>query len=974
MQNDFRIRPSARRRARPVIRIRNFSLGFILLLTGLAVPASAEGQNSPWGNGAWAQTGSDIPADPAVQFGTLPNGMRYAIMKNATPSGQASLRLRIGSGSLHETDEQQGLAHFLEHMAFKGSTHVPEGEMVKILQRKGLAFGPDTNAATGFAETVYQLDLPKTDADTVQTGLMLMREVASELTLSESAMNSERGVILAEERDRDTPQYRASTALFGQIWEGQLAARRLPLGKTDVIRNAPVSQIRDFYQANYRPERTTLIVVGDIAPAEIETQITARFADWKAAVPARPQPDLGMVGSRKLAVKAVETPGSAPQMHMNWARPYDTRPATAAREREQLVKLLALSVFNRRLGEAVNRQNPPFLSATAAYTSNQSRSSETTSITATFNPGGERGALAALEKEQRQLVLHGVTRQEMARESSLFRTFFENLKAGASTRQTPDLAATLIGCVNNDDVCTSPERDLARVDEIVGALTVEEVNSAIRDLFSGSGPLVLVASPSLGATAEADLTAEYTRSQAAPVAAPVEEAEKPWPYASFGAPGEAVERQEISEYGVTFVRFANGVRLSVMPTRHQASQILVSVRIGDGKLSFPKDSPVNGWSSPVLVNGGLKALTAQEVDKILVSKQANITVSLDEDSLRLGGATRSQDLDVQLQLLTAYITDPAYRAEDFERARDQMQSVLTQVEATANGVWSRDLAGLLHRDDKRWRNPTREVLATARADDVKATFDPLLTKGAIEIAIVGAVTVEDAIRVTASTLGALPKRPDPRPVTDDPGVKFPETQAEPVVLRHKGRPDDAIAFVAWPTTDWYADTQKSRALGVAVEVLKDRLEEQFRQKEGAAYSVDGVSTMSFSFPGYGYAWMRTQTQPEKTADFQAAVSEIAADLRAGRITDDQLARAKEPQVEGYRTALQTNEFLLGVVSGAQRDPRQLKLMRSGEEIARVTARDVQDAASRYLTDERMWKLVVLPSPDAVATSGQPVVK
>ncbi|MBY3349116.1 insulinase family protein, partial [Rhizobium laguerreae] len=187
---------------------------------------------------------SDLQADPDVHFGTLANGMRFAIMRNVTPPGQVSVHFRIGSGSLDENDNQQGLAHVLEHMAFKGSTHVAEGEMIRILQRKGLAFGQDINAYTSYDETVYFLDLPEADADTVSTGLMLMRETASELTLDAGAFDRERGVILSEERLRDTPQYRAELGIMNSLLAGRRATMRDPIGKTNIISNAPVELVR----------------------------------------------------------------------------------------------------------------------------------------------------------------------------------------------------------------------------------------------------------------------------------------------------------------------------------------------------------------------------------------------------------------------------------------------------------------------------------------------------------------------------------------------------------------------------------------------------------------------------------------------------------------------------------------------------------------------------------------------------------
>src|SRR5438105_1144242 len=206
----------------------------------------------------WPQANSDIPADPGVVFGSLPNGMRYAIVKNGTPRNEISIRLRIGAGSLMENEAQQGLAHFLEHMAFRGSTHLPEGNVWETLQKLGMRVGADANASTGQTETIYQFDLPRTDDATIDQGMMLMRDIASELSLKADAFDAERGPVLSEERLRAGPGMRAFEAQNKFLLKGQLAPERLPIGKVEIIRNAPLSQAADFYHAWYRPERATL--------------------------------------------------------------------------------------------------------------------------------------------------------------------------------------------------------------------------------------------------------------------------------------------------------------------------------------------------------------------------------------------------------------------------------------------------------------------------------------------------------------------------------------------------------------------------------------------------------------------------------------------------------------------------------------------------------------------------------------------
>jgi len=431
----------------------------VLIAVLSCVGAHALASASPPPASAWGHAKSDLAPDPAVRFGVLANGMRYAVMRNATPAGQASLRLRIGAGSLEESDAQQGLAHLLEHMSFKGSTHVPSGEMVRILQRDGLAFGPDTNASTEWTQTVYMLDLPKADADTLASALMLMRETAGELTLDGGALDAERGVVLSEERLRDTPQYRAEKAQLDLLAHGQLAARRFPIGQVEVIEHAPASLLREFYRANYRPGRATLIAVGDFDPAAMEAQIKARFGDWTPVGPPTDPPSLGEVEARGLTVKVVRLPGFSTQTVIAWARPYDASPDTAVRRRRELVEGLTLAVLNRRLDSLARGERPPFLEAGGAF-QNLLRSAKVSIVQAESAPGAWRGALEAIETEVRRLVSHGVRAEELDREIVQARAAMRNAAAGAATRPTPELASNLVEAADQEAVFRDehPER------------------------------------------------------------------------------------------------------------------------------------------------------------------------------------------------------------------------------------------------------------------------------------------------------------------------------------------------------------------------------------------------------------------------------------------------------------------------------------------------------------------------------------
>ena len=269
--------------------------------------------------GHWAQDYTGRKADPLVRFGTLPNGLRYAIMHNETPTDGVAMRMRIGAGSIEERDEEQGLAHFLEHMAFRGSTNVADGEVVHMLERQGLKFGPDTNAFTAQDETVYMFNFPKADQTALDTGLTLFREIGERLKLTPEAIDAERGVVLSEERLRDTPQYRMIKSGLSTVLDGTRVVTRWPIGTVDTIKAANHDRLSRFYRANYRPDNATLIIVGNIDPAAVEQQIRSKFSDWKPA--GTPDPiDFGTPSGKKTSasssLQALRTssasPGSAP--------------------------------------------------------------------------------------------------------------------------------------------------------------------------------------------------------------------------------------------------------------------------------------------------------------------------------------------------------------------------------------------------------------------------------------------------------------------------------------------------------------------------------------------------------------------------------------------------------------------------------------------------------------------------------------
>ncbi|MBU1377532.1 MAG: insulinase family protein [Alphaproteobacteria bacterium] len=917
--------------------------------------------------GEWPQVRSDLKADPAIRFGALPNGMRYAIRKQTIPAGQAAFRLWFATGSMMETDAQAGLAHFLEHMAFNGSKEVKEGEMVKILERLGLAFGADTNASTSFSETTYKLDLPRTDTETVDTSLKLLREAAFNLTIDPAAVDRERGIVLSEERARDTPGYRVVIQRLNFLLKGQRLPTRLPIGKVEVLKTAPASLITDYYNHWYRPDRAVFVAVGDFDVDVMEAKIKAAFGEWKAKAPALPEPDQGPIAPRKAEARLVVDPGVTQSLQVAWVSPADLSQDTTAKRRRDLVEGLGLAVLNRRYSAIARGANPPFLGAGASK-GEQDDAAEVATIGVNAESGRWREALAAAEQEQRRIVQYGVRQDELDREIEEIRTAVKAAVAGAATRRPADLASEIVGSLADHTVVTSPVDDQTYFEADVKGLTAATVNAALKSVFQGQGPLVFMASPTPIEGGEATLLAALTTSQQVAVTPPTQTQQIAWPYETFGAVGKVAERREIADLGTTFVRFENGVRLTVKPTAFRDDEVLVRVNAGSGMLGLAKDRQSPFWASNAIIEGGLAKIGVEDMERVLASKVYGGRFGITDDAYVLSGGTRTGDLPTQLQVLAAYMTEPGWREAALARIKAASRTIHDQYEATDNGVMARDLPGLLHSGDRRWTFPSRDEMATAKLDDIKAEIMPDLSTGPVEVVIVGDVTVDQAIAATASTFGALPRRAEAKTVPAAARVvTFPKAGPQTVTLTHKGRADQAIGFIAWPTSDYWADPQRARDTAVLREVMKLRLTDQLREAQGATYSPDVNSQHSLVWTGWGYLAANVEVPPEKLAGFFADTQEIAADLRTTEVGADELSRAKKPRIEGLQRTRVTNGYWLGELSGAQADPRRLDSIREiipGTE--KVTAADVKRAAQTWLKPEAAYKLTVLPAPGGAA--------
>jgi len=940
-------------------------LSLFALVASLALAAQLQARAGPPAAAApWPQAKSDLPADPDVRFGVLANGMRYAIRRNATPPNQTSLRLRIDAGSLQEADDQRGLAHFIEHMAFNGTTHVAEGEFVRRLERHGLRFGADTNASTEWTQTVYKLDLPENDSATIDEGLFLLREAVGEASFAPAAIDRERGIIQSEERTRATPAYRIFVDEISYLLRGQLLPQRIPIGIPEVIANARRERFAAFYDAYYRPERATLIAVGDFDVAAMEARIRAKFGDWHGRGPAGGEPDLGAVAPRRTEARLMVEPGGPARVELAWVRPADLRPDTGARRAERLADALALQILNRRLERIASEQSPaPYVGAQSARSEIED-SADLTQVVAVVQPGEWRRALGVIETEQRRLVEHGVTRAELDREVTLLRTALTAQVAGAATRQSAALADGIVATVDSDKVFVAPADNLRLFEAAAAALTPERINQSARTLFAGE-PVLYMTSPTAVADGESALLAAYRESRSAPLAADSVRQAQAWPYTGFGTPGTVAERRELApEIGATAVRFANGVRLTVKRTDFAANQVMVQVRFGDGQLSFPTDRPNPNWGlSSGFIAGGLGRLSFEDMQEALNNRVYGASLGADEDDFVLAGTTRPDDLAVQLQVLAAAMTDPGWRPSGWNRVRALSGTIHDQLASTPGGVFARDAGILLHDGDRRWATPTREQMAASSIADARAVLDSQLATAPIEVIIVGDVDVEEAIRQTAATFGALPPRPD-RPRRAD-RIRFPAGTPEPIRFTHRGRADQGLAYIAWPTLGFFDDQRQARRLTLLAAVFQLRLIQKIREEQGTTYSPQALHDPSEAYAGYGLLSARIEARPEALAGFLRDAEAIAAELRDHPIDADEMERARRPLIDSIQRQRHGNSFWMADLQRIQTDPRIAAMITSQlADYAAMTPADLQAAARAFLVPGRAWKAIVVPEAPA----------
>lgn len=902
---------------------------------------------------AWGHAVNDLTPDPAVRFGVLPNGMKYAIQKNATPKGGGSVRMRIGVGSIAEAENERGIAHFLEHMAFNGSTNVPEGEMVKILERLGLAFGADTNATTKFDETVYMLELPRNDEALVDAALMLMREAASELTISQAAVDRERGVVRSELQTRNSPGLRQFEQQMQVLMPQTPFGNRLPIGTEQVLKTVSADTIRNFYRRYYRPDNAGLVMVGDFDLDKMEAKIKARFADWKGKGDVGAPQNRGKIDAAKhFEISNFVDTAIPVQAVLYRIQPFAAQQDSNARRKQDIVNGLVSAMLSQRLAKLALKSDTRISGGFGAIT-DLFRAARMNMLVVNGKEGDWQGAATTAEQELRRALMHGFTQSELDEALANSENSLKTAALVASSEQHGQIANRIVDTLNDQSVVTTAAYRLDSFAQMKSLITLGAVNDTLRATWAAGPNYLHISTKEPIADLNTMAMAVLQDSMKVAVAAPVDAAAKAFAYDSFGPAGKVASDTRIADLGIRTIRFANGVMLNIKKTDFEAGKIVFGIRIGEGQRVFPADKPGLGvFMTSMSPQAALEAHDANELQKLLAGHNIFSRLLADDGYFGATATTTPADIELQMKVSAAYTKAFGYRAEADTLWKNIVPGFTGQLAANPIGISQTKLPRLMAGGDGRIGIPETSELLNRNITELKEVLQPQLASGQIEVTLAGDIDEAKAIDMVARTFGALPKRAAPAKLPESALKITMPTGGEPVTVTHAGKDDQAVVSVRWATTD-DSDMRSNFLRNMLTDVMQIRLTDVVREELGATYSPITQSFASDAFPGFGYIAVDIVAEPGKMPAVNDAIGRIAKEMRDAPVSDDLLTRARKPLLEKFDKESRENAFWQAAIAQAQGDPKRLERVRKTRSmIETVTAADLQTTAQQYLTDAR----------------------
>jgi zinc protease len=953
-----------RRRARKALAAAPSRL-FALLLALAAAAAVVSAQTAP--TPARVVGLQDvIPLDAAVHTATLPNGFTYFVRQNALPAKRASLRLAVKAGSLYEADDQQGLAHLIEHMAFNGSAHFKPGELVSYFESVGARLGPHVNAYTGFDETVYMLDVPTDKPEVVEKAITALADFAGGLSLTQQEVDKERGVVIEEWRGGLGAGSRVRDKQIPVLFNQSRYAERLPIGRPDVIRNAPVDRLRSLYDTWYRPERMAIVAVGDVDAASIEQTIRSAFSPLTARAPAAPVPDHTVPLNKEpmfSVVSDTELTRSSVSIERKRVRESDR---TVADYRRDLVQRAVEHMMDERLGELAQKPDAKFLGAGVGG-GTLSHDVATFTMGAGVPDGKLEDGIGVLAAEAKRVREFGFGSNEMERAKTWMAAFYERAYSERGKTASPSFAQEYVAFFLNDEPSPGIEYEYRLVQQVLPTITANEASALGKALLGDESRVILASSPEksgIRIPSADQLQAALTKASAGPVAAWEDGGASRALMERAPTAGTVVSRRTRDDLGITIVRFANGIEAWLKPTDFKNDQVLFTmVAAGGSSLAAPADFAEASLATSYVDFAGAGGLNAIDLQKTLTGKLVSASPFVSLSTHGVQGSSSPAQLESALQLLYQEVTRPGDDPEAFALLKRQLEAAVSNRGRAPGQVFGEKLAQINSSNHYTAQPMTPERVASLSRDKMTSFYRERFGNAAdFTFFMVGAFKVDDAVPLLAQYVGALPSTGQARSQFRDVALHFPDASQKATVEQgREPRGQTVISFFADPTSDPAVQENVAAATTVLDTALRDILREDL----GQTYTVSVNLAQSLPQRGAGHIEVRFGAAPDNLETMTGRVMKEITRLQAEGPSEDLTNRAKESARRDYETALRQNGYWLRrlqSISLLGGDPADI--LTRGTRIDAVTRQGLQDVFKRYFPAERSTIVTLLPAPAA----------
>ncbi len=908
------------------------------------------------------QTADKIPFDLQVIKGKLDNGLTYYIRQNSKPENKLELRLVINTGSIVEDDDQQGLAHFVEHMCFNGTEHFEKNELVSYLQSLGIEFGGDLNAYTSFDETVYMLPVPTEDPETVDQGLLVLRDWATGVLFTGEEIDKERGVILEELRTGQGAQQRMRDEYFPVIFKSSQYAERLPIGKEELLKTFEYETLRRYYREWYRPDLMAIIAVGDLDPESMKAKIEKQFGNIEMPEKYRPRKDYDVPDHQETYFSMVsdkEAPYTIIQlMYMDDIQ----ETLTWDDYKRDIAQNLYAGMINARLQELTQSANPPFMYGNSRY-GGLVRTKNTYASIAVVGPGGIETGLKTLLQENQRVKQHGFTQTELDRYKS---SYLKNLEKQFNERYKTESVSYVGEYINNfleQEPSPGIEAEYEYTKSVLPSISLSEVNAFAKGWIKDYNKVLVVMAPEQEGVVlptEDDLKKWLAEADAEEVSAYVDAtSDRPLmvniPAAAAYTKGKYSEKTALQE-----LEFANGLKVIYKSTDFKNDEILVSaLSFGGSSLYSDEDFKSAEMGASLVKESGVNDFSQVELNKLLADKNIRLYPYINSISEGFIGNTTPKDLEIFLQLVHLYFTNPNYSEESWESIINKQKMYIPNLLKDPNSYYSDQVKRILANNSPRGNYiPSMEDLDALQFDVAKKAYQQRFANaGDFTFFFVGNLDMEVALPLMQKYLGSL-KGSSSHEKYVDLGVRPPKGKLEKVV--NKGQADKSMVKMIYTGEAKYSVKEKHLLKSLA-DVLSIKLIENLREEKSGVYGVGARASLSANPYGHFKFTVGFPCGPDNVEDLIAAVNTEIEKVKSDGPTQEDIEKVKETQLLDLKENLKKNSYWLSAVvtsyfNGINPD----EILKQKEMINELNENTLKKVANKYLKDKHLIQVVLMP--------------